>query len=117
MRKRRKIAAFLLVSLVAGGLMAPLSHFVYMSFSDAFGHSGHSMAGKMAPVGDSVHSSDSGFVCEYADLLATQTLGSHPESGTVVHSLNLDFVQVPVTDRVESFSLQYSTLVRGPPVA
>jgi hypothetical protein len=43
LRTQRKIAAFfLLTSVLLGGLVAPLSHFAYMAFSDAY--AGHDMA-------------------------------------------------------------------------
>lgn len=102
-----------MASLVLGGLLAPLSHFSFMALSDVFHHEGHTA---MDMSGVSVGEESDNFVCEYANLLATQTLGSEPVS-TCENRSELP-VEIDDVDRSEQFISAYLTsanLVRGPP--
>ena len=109
----------LIVALFAGGVVAPVSHFVYMAACDAdmsgMDHADHSDHATHPDEGSLLVTTDAdGVACTYAALFATQMAGDTPPSD---HFVAPTFVELEHTirnqTRIGTTESTYS--IRGPP--
>jgi len=118
MRLRRTIAALsLLTSVLLGGLVAPLSHFAFMAFSDAYamhGEAPHEMAVHFEGVSlDADHDMDH-VECPYAAFFLNQASAvSGNEPGLVESRTATCLTEAPVS-APRAASVHISP-IRGPP--
>lgn len=84
-----------------------------MALSDVFHHEGHT---GMTMAGVQVGGEDGFFSCEYADLLATQTLGSEPAHVcSDIPTLPVEMDDIEQDEHLVAAILASANLVRGPP--
>ena len=115
--KQGKVVA-LLATLILGGVLAPLSHFVYMATADTAVH--HSEAHHQLPGADEgatlVEPTSNVEPCSYADLFATQMAGDTPPAESFV-APDLVVNEFSEPSDVRS-GLSFTTLtIRGPPAS
>lgn len=123
MNLKRTIATYsLLASVLLGGLVAPLSHFTFMAFSDAYQHApGGSEHHVMAAMADGtsakaldVPQDDGHFECPYAAFFLAQASGLTPD----VAGLSITFEGTclpPFADDVRIGSQTSPSSARAPP--
>lgn len=118
MRLKRSIAAFsLLTSVLLGGLVAPLSHFAFMAFSDAYamhGEAPHAMAMHAEGVSLDADQDMDHVECPYAAFFLNQASAvSGGESGLSESRSATPLTEAPVTAQ-HTASVHISP-IRGPP--
>lgn len=123
MNLKRHIATYaLLTSVLLGGLIAPLSHFTFMAFSDAYQHApGGSEHHVMAAMADGasaksldVPQDDGHLECPYAAFFLAQASGLTPD----VAGLTITFEGTclpPATDDVRASNQASPSSARAPP--
>ena len=125
-RRTPTIALLLLLSFATGAVLAPVSHYAFMAFSDAYlpmheagtmDHGHHAMPSAMATAGPQVGIPVDGHVgCDYADLFATFVLDAPPTATSVPHDF-APTIATQVADQVTQHTQVATDAIRGPPVA
>ncbi len=127
MTARRRSALVLLLSLLAGGIIAPLTHYVFMEVSGSYASPAHHGAMQLAarpgdghaahlqhaensvlPVGPNLQQSEQAVLhCSYADLFATYAaaIGGESQSNglSAVSLFSLLAPEVPAAEVVQFF--------------
>ncbi len=113
----------MLATLIVGSLLAPLSHYLFMTFSDAYAplrQSSHHAGGHHGPAsfddGPSFHSTNTHLVCTYADLFATfvATADDASEPAIATPEQGYYLLEYGIRAVISTFNLSLS---RAPPLA
>lgn len=120
MRTRRTIAALsLLTSVLLGGLVAPLSHFAFMAFSDSFAmhmapSEAHAMNGHVNDVSFTEDHSGNHLECPFAAFFLTQSSAVSSDAPGLVTDLHV--VSVLESDNEHHVGIsRHASPARGPP--
>ena len=116
MTLRRLKGLVLIVALLAGGVVAPVSHFVYMAASDADmsemhhgDHGTHSEEGLRL-----VNNDTDGVACTYAALFATQMAGDTPPADHFVAPTYVE-LEHAIRNQTRIGTSEATRSIRGPP--
>jgi len=121
MRTKRNIAAFfLLTSVLLGGLVAPLSHFAYMAFGDAYAvhdMSMHGMTMSHAAIDGQVVDEDTDtdhLECPYAAFFLNQASAVSSDTPSLTQSYSSSCLSAAPASTPHEASVHISS-IRGPP--